>query len=311
LKKVIVTVLTIMLLFISSGCTQMFQAEHTVSNRFTIVTTVFPAYDFAREIAGDCADVILLVHPGTEIHDYSPSPGDIKKIIGSDLLIYNGGDSDVWVEKLIDSSDTQISQLRMMDCVDLLSEEITEEMSSHEEGGQEPDEHVWTSPLNAIKICNAINERLQALDPANAEIYQKNTTAYIEKLKQLDAQFRTIVRNSQKKLLVFADRFPARYFTEEYSLSYAAVFPGCSEESEPSAKTVARIIEIVKEKEISCVLYIEMSDKKMAEVICEETGCESAEFNCCHNISREDFENGKTYLELMTKNLESVRKALS
>ena len=312
MKKFILLLTGILTFITISGCSRMHLTDEDVLNEEpTIVTTVFPAYDFARAIAGNRANVILLVPPGTEIHDYSPSPGDMKQILHSSLFIYNGGESDAWVEELINSSDSRVNQLRMMDCVDLITEQITEEMFSHETNEQEPDEHVWTSPRNAATICNAICNELTKLDPENEKVYQKNSAAYTQKLTQLDIQFQDIVDTSPKNLLVFADRFPARYFTDEYGLQYAAIYPGCSEESEASARTNARIVEIVRENNISCVLFIEMSNRKIADIICEETGCESAEFNCCHNISKDDFESGKTYIDLMTENLDTVRKALS
>ena len=289
-----------------------------------IVCTLFPAYDFAREIAGEKANVTLLVPPGSEAHSFEPTPQDIIRIENCDLLICNGGESEAWLEEILAGREKDISSLVMMDCVDALEEETKEGMQGvshdheheeheeHEEHGHEEeyDEHVWTSPVNASLIVSALCERLCAIDPENSGFYRENTGRYQAELQKLDAAFRETVKNGKFDTLIFADRFPVRYFVEEYGLDYYAAFPGCADDTEPSAKTVAFLIDKVRDEDIPAVLFIEFSNEKMADVICEDTGCEKLLFHSCHNVSADQLNAGTSYLELMRGNLESLKEAL-
>ncbi len=181
--------------------------------------------------------------------------------------------------------------------------------SSHEEH-EEADEHVWTSPVKAAEITGAIAQKMSELDPANAEEYLANARDYETKLLDLDAQFREIAKNAERKVLVFGDRFPIRYFAEEYGLDYFAAFPGCSSESEPSASTLAFLIDKVREEQIPVVFSIEFSNGNIARAICESTGAVQRTYNSCHNVTKEQMENGATYVSLMSENLETIREAL-
>lgn len=295
-----------------SGCGAV-PAAPADSGKLSVVATIFPAYDFAREIVGDAGNVTMLVPPGSEIHSYEPTPQDITTIQNCDIFIYNGGDSDAWVDDILSSIGGDITVVRMTDCVAQVTEEAKEGMYVHEDektGGPEYDEHVWTSPVNAQKITAAIAAAAEAKDPADAEFFKTNLASCTAELQKLDAAFRKVVQNAKSKTLIFADRFPARYFTEEYGLDYFAAYPGCAEDSEPAAKTVAFLIDKVREEKTPYVLYIEFSNQKMADTICEDTGCGKLEFNSCHNVSKADFENGVSYLDLMWKNVDTVRKAL-
>ena len=295
--------------------------EHT-SDNIRIVTTIFPPYDFAREIAGDDAEIHMLLKPGTESHSYEPSPADILLVESCDLFIYNGGESDTWVEALLQTIDTSnLRILKMMDCVEGLEEETVEGMQSvhkhehhHEEEfhpeSAEYDEHVWTSPENAIRITDAICCALVEIDKDHAELYQKNTSAYKEKLKQLSGKFRDIVSNGNRHTMIFGDRFPFRYFAEEYGLDYRAAFPGCSAESEPGAKTVAYLIDKVRKEKMPYIFYIEFSNQKIAQTIQEEIGAELLLFHSCHNLSADELKQGATYLKLMEENAENLKEAL-
>ena len=287
-----------------------------------IVTTVFPAFDFAREIAGDKANVCLLVPPGSESHSFEPTAQDILRIQNCDLLICNGGESEVWLEDMLEGMETEIPRLVMLDCVQALEEEVKAGMQvagqehdhdhdheghDHEEAAY--DEHVWTSPRNAALICQALGETLSAIDPANSDYYAVRTESYCDKLLALDADFRALAESSGHPTMIFADRFPARYFVEEYGLDYYAAFPGCAEEAEPSARTVAFLIDKVRQKNTPAVFYIEFSNQKMADVICEDTGCQKLLFHCCHNVTRQQLDEGISYLGLMEQNLNTLREA--
>ena len=289
-----------------------------------IVCTVFPAYDFAREIAGEKANVVLLVPPGSEAHSFEPTPQDIIRIKNCDLLLCNGGESEAWLEEILEGRENDILTLTMMDCVETLEEETKEGMQAtehsheehneheHEEHGHEEeyDEHVWTSPVNAELIVSALCERLCEIDPENSSFYRANWKYYVAELQELDAAFRKTVENGKFDTLIFADRFPVRYFVEEYGLDYYAAFPGCADDTEPSARTVAFLIDKVREEGIPAVMFIEFSNEKMADVICEDTGCEKLLFHSCHSVSAEQLKNGVSYLELMWANVESLKEAL-
>lgn len=289
-----------------------------------IVTTVFPAYDFACRIAGDKAKVTLLVPPGSETHSFEPTPKDVITLQSCDLLVCNGGESEQWLEALLEGQEGEIPCLRMLDCVETVTEEIKEGMQvtghdhdheheehdhEHEEHG-EPDEHEWTSPANAILICRRICARLCEIDPENGEYYVNQLGKYSAELGALDAEFRDIAQSARFKTLIFADRFPVRYFTEEYGYDYYAAFPGCADDSEPSARTVAFLIDRVREENIPVVFYVEFSNQKMADVVCEDTGCEKLLFHSCHNVTAEQLRQGISYLDIMWDNAARLREAL-
>ena len=281
-----------------------------------IVTTVFPAYDFARQIAGERARVMLLVPPGAESHSFEPTAQDLLRIRDCDLFFYNGGESEAWVEELLEGQDALPPTLRMLDCVEALEEEVKEGMQAGheeeeaEEEGPEYDEHVWTSPRKALQICQCLCETLCALDPAGESLYRKNLARYGAELTALDEAFRRVTENAARHTVIFADRFPVRYFVEEYGLDYFAAFPGCVDDTEPSAKTVAFLIDRVRQEQVPAVFYIEFSNEKMADVICEDTGCRKLLFHSCHNVSTGQLRDGISYLELMEKNVIALKEAL-
>ena len=286
----------------------------TQTDQLKIVSTIFPGYDFARAIAGDNADITMLIYPGSEIHSFEPSPQDIINIQDSDVFIYVGGESEAWVEKIIANLDTNRTKIvRMMDAVDLVKEELVEGMEpEHEdEDGVEYDEHVWTSPLNAIKIVESIRDALVNADPQNANFYQTATANYTEQLTQLDSDIRATLSDTAHHTLIFGDRFPLRYFVEEYNLQYYAAFPGCSDQTEASTATLAFLINKIKSENIKYIFTIELSNQAVARTIAAETGTEILEFHSLHNISKSDFDSGKTYLQIMYQNLTNLKRALN
>ena len=331
MKKFFALILICTLCLVLCACGQQAQAPET-DGGVNIVATVFPAYDFARQIAGDDGNVTLLIPPGSEAHSYEPTPQDIIRIQNCDLLVCNGGESEAWLDEILGGMDREIPAVVMLDCVDALTEEVKEGMQvhghdhghddhdhdehdghdhdDHEEHEEEYDEHVWTSPVNAQLICRAISAALCEADPAHASDYTARCTDYCAELQALDADFRSVIANAKRHTLIFADRFPVRYFVEEYGLDYFAAFPGCADDAEPSARTVAFIIDRVREEQSPAVLYIEFSNQKMADIVCEDTGCGKLLFNSCHNVTADQLRGGVTYLELMRGNLETVKEAL-
>jgi zinc transport system substrate-binding protein len=289
--------------------------EAVIDGRFTVVTTVFPAYDFVREIAGTAVELSILLPPGLESHSFEPTPRDIIRIQNSALFICTGGESETWVERVLSSMDAGEAGgpriVRMMDCVHLFEEEAVEGMQVEEEAEEAAyDEHVWTSPRNAARIAERIAAELAALDPGNADAYRRRVGAYTAELAALDTGFREAAAGGSRKTIVFGDRFPFRYLAEEYGLSYFAAFPGCSTETEASAATVAFLIRKIREEHIPVIFHIELSNERMADMISEETGAEKRLLHACHNISKRDFDQGRSYLELMNQNLLALREAL-
>ena len=357
------------------------------NSRLQVVTTIFPQYDFARHIAGDRADVTMLLKPGEEVHSYEPTPQDIKKIQNCDLFIYVGGENDVWVENILDSvkGDQEGPQtVRLLALVETYSEEHLEGMMEekghdhdheHEPEGtaeedhdhdhkadasdqntkgtdthsthahsheEDPDEHVWTSPENCVILIEKLTEEFCAADPVNAEYYRKNGDAYRKEFEELDARYRDMAASASRKTILFGDRFPFRYLAEELGLTCYAAFPGCSSESEPSAATIAFLIDKAAEEKLPVIFQIEFSNGNIARAISEaaelkmkinaakqaeessggenNSGLSAAEaggmkiqvlqLHSCHNITADEFKSGQTCLSLMTKNLEALRTAL-
>lgn len=297
------------------GCTLQNNTSKNNGGKINIVTTVFPLYDFARNVAGDKANTDMLVTFGADVHSYEPTPRDIIKIIDSDLFINLGSSVDEWTDKVTEAADGKsLNTLSAMDSVDIKDEEAVEGMEEergHSEHTPEPDEHIWTSPKNAELIVKSICSALEKADPSNAGYYKKNAENYIYELNRLDGDIRSAVEGAKRKTVVFADRFPMRYFADEYGLEYFAAFPGCSSESEPSAATISFLIEKVKSEHIPVVFFTETSDGKVADTICEASGAEKLLFHSCHNITKQQFDGKATYISLMKQNLKALQTALN
>ena len=304
-----------------TGCGQSPSAPEAEKGALKIVTTVFPAYDFARAAGGAHAEVSLLLPPGAESHSYEPTPSDMLAVQDCDLFLYLGGESDTWVETILSSVELQGSTMRMVDCVDLLEEETVEGMEvepehDHEEEDhglgtvKEYDEHVWTSPRNAAVITRAIGDKLAELDQAHAAAYTANAEAYAAEIEALDADFAAFFDSVSNKTMLFGDRFPLRYFAAEYGVPYYAAFPGCSTQTEPSAATIAFLMDKAKTEHLSTIYYIEFSNHQVADSITEATGGQTALFHGCHNVSQAELDSGVTYISLMRKNLETLQKTM-
>lgn len=315
----------IMLIFIAiifcivslTGCN-----KENKNNKLTIISTSFPGYDFARAITKNIEDVEvkMLLKPGSEVHSFEPTPQDIKNIKNSDIFIYVGGDSDEWIEDILDDIDTNKTKVvKLMELVNIFEEEEIEGMEGHNHNEEEHhddeeieyDEHVWTSPINAITITNKLRDEIISIDSDNKEEYLTNSKDYVDELTIIDNKIKNIVNNAKRKKIIFGDRFPLRYFVEEYNLSYYAAFPGCSEQTEASSKTISFLIDKIKEDKVPVVFHVELSSGKIAETISEETGAKVLEFNTAHNISQKDFDAGVTYVDIMNDNTKVLKEALN
>lgn len=306
------------------GCTS---GEKKDNGKISIVTTCFPPYDFARAVTGDTANITMLLSTGAEAHSYEPTPRDIAEIQNCDVFICIGGEDEVWVDKILDTIDNDsMTVIRLFDYAELLEEEAVAGASpnghdhQHQHGKEEhegdvseedADGHIWTSPENAIRCVQAIEDVLSRKYSENSGLYRRCGEEYIQRLKQLDMDFREATENVGDKVIVIGDRFPFRYLAHEYGLEYFAAFSGCSSESEPSVYTMAFLIDEILEHDADTVFYLEFSTKRLAEKLCDATGAKMLPLNSCHNVSKRDFENGVTYIDLMYENLENIKEALS
>lgn len=309
MKKLISLIVAINILFsvfMLSGCNITEQVQSSNPDKLSIVTTIFPYYDFVRIIAGDRANVRLLLSPGSEPHSYEPSPSDIVAIENCDIFIYNGGESDEWVESVLSSLDNKdIHILSMMNFVTPLYEQTPLHTP-----GDEYDEHIWTSIRNCELLVKAITDEIIAADSKNSDYFENNKKDYIKQLKNLDNEFKETVSNAKRNSVVFGDRFPFLYFVTDYNLSYECAFPGCSSETEPSISTVSRLIDFARDQNIPVVFYLEFSSGNIAKIISEDSDAKIMQFSSCHNVTKQEFENGATYISLMEQNLNALKEAL-
>ncbi len=315
MKRILCCILLICTLLLCAGCNVQVSAPVHDPDKLLIVTTNFPPYDFARQIVGDQAEVVMLLAPGEESHSFEPTPKDIMTLTEADLFIFGGGESDAWAKKLMDSTELDTSKsFMMMDCVDTVSQDAegTVPHEAHDHSTHYAyDEHVWTSPRNATVICTKLSERLAEIDPANAETYRKNFAVYLNELALLDAEFTLITAGADRKTVVFADRFPFRYLADTYGLTYYAAFPGCSSETEPDAATMSFLIDKVNSEHIPAVFYTEHSNRKIADAVSEATGAKQLLMHSCHTLTNEEAERGETYISIMKQNAAALKEALS
>ena len=339
---------TFMLLccFLLMGCLPLDKE----TDKKSIVCTTYAQYNWLQEIIGEnnsTFELTLLIKDGADLHSYQPTIQDLAKVSSADLFVYVGGESEQWVSDAL--KEAKNKNMLVVDMMDVLKERIKEEEhvegmkeerghdhdeddaeheeheveheedeADHEEHGQEEthsvheiDEHVWTSPLNAVKIVEQIKEELCEIDSENASDYEENAEAYVAQLKELDQEFQDVVDHSKRKLMIFGDRFPFRYFAEAYGLDYYAAFSGCASDTEPSAATMAFLINKVQDENIKTVLKMELSNENIAKAIAEATNANVKEFYSCHNLTAEQFADGETYLSLMEKNVETLREVLN
>ena len=332
MKKIIIAVLCMLLTAGAlAGCGEKNKSEKNAD--LSIVATIFPGYDWVREIMGDeaeNADITMLMDNGTDLHSYQPKADDISKISKCDLFIYAGGESDEWVKDALKQAENK--DMKVINMIEMLgdsvkTEEVVEGMESehdhdHDEDGDhndsdqevEYDEHTWLSLKNAEMICEAIENDLSSLDPENKDIYKKNSEEYISKLSELDSKYQKTVDDAARKTVLFGDRFPFRYLTDDYGLDYYAAFVGCSAETEASFKTVKFLAEKVDELDLPCVMTIEGSDHKIAETIIRNTADKDQKvltMDSMQAVTASDLKDGKTYLSVMEKNLEALKEALN
>ena len=333
MKKITALLLALFILVGAlAGCGK--QDDTNQTDKLSIVTTIFPEYDWVREILGDKADnaeITMLLDNGVDLHSYQPTADDIVKISDCDLFIYVGGESDGWVEDALRNAAN--GNMKVINLLEVLgdsvkTEEIVEGMQEEEhehedahahddaeehEHEEEADEHVWLSLKNAKMLVRVISKALQELDPDNKDIYAANADAYVKKLSALDAEYQAAVDAASNKTILFGDRFPFRYLVDDYGLRYYAAFVGCSAETEASFETISFLAKRVDEWKLPCVLTIEGAQHKIAETIVQNTTAKNQRvltMDSMQSTTSKDVKNGTTYLSVMEKNLSVLKEAL-
>ena len=341
IKKYIALLLVAFLIMFSLvGCVQNDDANlENKEEKLSIVTTIFPQYDWVKNILGshlNDVELTLLLSSGVDLHSFQPAVDDIIKISNCDMFIYAGGESDKWVDDALKEAVNK--DMVVISLLDVLGDEAKEEEvmegmeaeheheegehhdqedgEKHEEHNEAPeyDEHVWLSLKNAEIFCNYISDKLCSLDNKNASDYKNNTEKYIESISALDAEYQQAVNSAKQKTLLFADRFPFRYMVDDYNLDYYAAFAGCSAETEASFETVAFLAGKIDELELSNVLKIEGTEHKIAETIIQNTKAKNQQIvtmDSMQSITSKDIEGGTTYLSVMAKNLEALKTVLN
>ena len=309
MKKMIALALcAVLLLAALCACTAV---TETGGGKLKVLATIFPQYDWIRSIAGDKAEVGLLIDSGVDLHSYRASARDIMKISDCDMLICIGGESEEWVEDaLAGAKNKNITVVRLMD---LLENTLIEEEEESEEGEREYDEHIWLSLENACACCRGIAAALAESDPDNADEYRANAEEYARKLEQLDKEYAAAVENAPVRALVFADRFPFAYLADDYGIDHYAAFPGCSAETEASFKTIITLANKVDELSLAAIMTTESSDLAVARTVKRATKSGEQEIyklDSMQSVTREEIDSGATYIEIMESNLEILKKAL-
>lgn len=327
MKKITALLLALfMLVGALAGCGK--QNDTNQTDKLSIVTTIFPEYDWVREILGDKADnaeITMLLDNGVDLHSYQPTADDIVKISDCDLFIYVGGESDEWVEDALRNAANR--NMKVINLLEVLgdsvkTEEIVEGMQEEEhehedaeehEHEEEADEHVWLSLKNAKMLVRVISKALQELDPDNKDIYAANADAYVKKLSALDAEYQAAVDAASNKTILFGDRFPFRYLVDDYGLRYYAAFVGCSAETEAGFETISFLAKRVDEWKLPCVLTIEGAQHKIAETVVRNTTAKNQRvltMDSMQSTTSKDVKNGTTYLSVMEKNLSVLKEVL-
>ncbi len=300
------------------------------NGKINVVVSNFASYDFLRAITKDTDSVELnfILGPGKDSHTYDPTPQDMIAMQDSDMFVYIGGDLEQWSDKIVETLEKPEQKIVQISNAITLQEEIEIEGAEHghahdeEEHNHDEEEHVheefsfdshiWTSPENAILMVQELEKQLSSIDTENSEKYKANAEEYINQIKEVDNQIKEVLDTKTRNKLVFGDKMPMQYFIEYYDLDVSAAFQGCSTETEPSSKTIEYLVDVVKNENIPVVIYTEMNDGRIANLIVEEAnnGSEAIQLQTLHNLTKDNFENGETWVSLMQKNISVLEKAL-
>ncbi len=306
MNKILVLVLAAMVLIV--GCKY---DKPAVSGKLQVVTTLFPLYDFSRQIAGDKADVVLLLPPGVEPHGFEPRPGDILRISKADLFIYTGPFMEPWVDDILKGIDTRkVVIINASQKIELADEHESEHGSEYEGHHHEKDPHIWVDPILAQQIVNAIADGFMQKDPANKDFYLANAKAHNDKLATLDSDIRTSLEKCKSKTILYGGHFAFGYFARRYGLDYMTPYAGFSPQAEPTPKAIAELIEKTKALDSKYIYYEELIEPRVARAIAESAGAQMLLLSAAHNISKQELDNGTTYLDIMRGNLQRLKQGL-
>ena len=296
---------------ISFSCLLLCGCQKQSSDKPVIVTTLFPQFDFVRQLCGDEVESVCLLSPGVESHSYDPSPKDIQTVADCGLFVYTGDEMEPWAGSVI-ASCPETPVLCLTDGINVITGDHDEDEDEHEHEEHEHsyDPHIWLDLQNAQKMVNAIADKITELFPSLSATVSKNRETYCATLSDLDSRFKTAVSASPDKTVVFGGRFAYAYFVKRYGLKYKTVYSGCSAEVEPSAKHVEEIINFIKQNNVRYILHEELSDPKVARSISEATDAQLLEFSTAHNVAKDQFDNGITFTVIMEENLFNLKKAL-
>ena len=323
LKKVILVIILIAIILVGIIAGVVLGKKNKTSNnnnteKIKVTASNFASYDFLRAIIGDNDNIELtfLLGPGKDAHSYDPTAQDLITIQNSDLFIYIGGEMEKWADRVLLTLDTSSTKvICVADDIKTIEEQEIDGAEPEDEEDEEEgafDEHIWTSPDNAITMVNTLEKSMEEIDSSNSSKYKQNAENYIAKIKNVDKQIKEIVDNKKRDRLVFGDKMPMQYFINYYKLQVSAAFSGCSTETEPSSKTIAYLVNKAKEEKTPVILYIELNNGKVANTIANEVGngCRAMQIQTLHNVSKTDFDNGETWVSLMERNLDVLKAAL-
>lgn len=311
LKKILSIIISVML-FISvfAGCS----SQNEDNGRLTVVATIFTPYDFARQIVGDKADVVLLLPPGVESHSYEPTPSDIIRIEEADLFLFVSEQTETWVTQITSSlKNKKVETVCIADGIDV--EVHGHDHSSHHSHDHseecETDEHIWTNLGYAAEMVDFISGKIIEKDPENKEFYLKNAEKYKNDILNLKSDFEKMISSSKRDEIVSGSRFAMKNFTNEFGIHFTAAFDSCVDNTEPSAAVMAKIIDKIKDGNIPVIFYEELIDPKIARAVSLETGAKMLLLHSCHNVSSDELKRGETYLSLMRQNYNNLKEALN
>lgn len=287
------------LVFTMCGCSVPTNRQQ---DKISVVTTVFPVYDFVRAVGGDNINLEMLINAGTEVHSYEPVPSDMMAVYGCDIFLYVGGESESWARSLV--SEAKCPSVALIENIGVDCEH------EHEHGNHKhADEHIWTSPENAVLMLREICDSLCTVDKENAQEYKNNCEEYVQKILEAANQTQEVLKQQTSPFIIVADRFPFSYFTEFYGIEYEAAFDACAASTDISVKTMSRLVESVKQNDVKTVFCTEMSTRNIANALSEQTGVRVAELHSAHNVTLEDFNNGTTYVDILYRNINALKEA--
>ena len=312
MRKICILFGVMLCLCLVAGCGRNLPNKDT--EKVKIVATLFPQYDFARQIAKDKAEVTLLLPPGVESHTFEPTALDIVSINSSDVFLYTGKYMEPWAERIVSGSlGKEVNVTDVSSGIELMHVEHGDEHDDeHDDDGHDHtyDPHIWLDPNLAIKMVDNVTKALCDVDPENETYYRENAANYQSELKRLDDRITHVVQTGKRKSIVFGGRFAHSYFVKRYNLIYKSAFSGCSAESEPSLQSISEIIKFISDNNIPCVYYEEFSEPKVAQSIASQTGAKLLQFTTAHNVTKDQLNDGITFMEVMDKNLENLKIGL-